>query len=153
MRQITANEKAPAYTRQEAHINAPIQIVWSTLTDLKKWPEWNESVKEMRFQGQVAAGAEFRWKAGGMRISSRIEQITSPFVIVWSGRTMGIRAIHAWTFAEEKNGTQARTEESFEGVLVWLFARQMRKTLANALHQGLDALKREAEKRARATRD
>ncbi len=153
MKQIAANEKAPAFARQEAHIDAPIQVVWSILTDFEKWPEWNESVKEMRFQGPVEAGAEFRWKAGGMRIRSRIEQIASPFTIVWSGRTMGIRAIHSWTLTEEKNGTQARTEESFEGWLAWLFAGQMRKALANALHQGLDALKNEAEKRGRATRD
>ncbi|NLP11272.1 SRPBCC domain-containing protein [bacterium] len=153
MKQIAANEKAPAYARQEAHIDAPITVVWSVLTDLAKWPEWNVSVKEMRLQGRVEVGAEFHWKTGGMKICSRIEQITPPFTIVWSGRTMGIRAIHAWTFTTEKNSTRVRTEESFEGFMTWLFARPMRRVLAKALQQGLDALKDEAEKRHRAKLD
>jgi len=153
MKQIATNETAPAFAKQEAHINAPIQVVWSILTDFEKWPEWNESVKEMRFQGPVEAGAEFRWKAGGMRIRSRIEQFTSPFTIVWSGRTMGIRAIHSWTLTEETNGTNVRTEESFEGLMAWLFASLMRRMLANALQQGRAALKNEAEKKHCATRN
>jgi len=151
MKQIAANEKAPAYARREARIDAPIQVVWSILTDFAKWPEWNESVQEMHLQGKVEAGAEFRWKSGSMKIGSRIEHIAQPFTIVWSGRTMGIRAIHSWTFTAEKNGTKARTEESFEGFLARLFAGPMRKILANALQQGLDALKKEAEKRHQAT--
>ena len=111
----------------------------------------DESIQEMHLQGKVEAGAEFRWKSGSMKIGSRIEHIAQPFTIVWSGRTMGIRAIHSWTFTAEKNGTKARTEESFEGFLARLFAGPMRKILANALQQGLDALKKEAEKRHQAT--
>jgi len=94
--QIKDNEVAPVLAECEAEIKAPIQIVWQVLTDLEKWPEWNESVQEMHLQGEVAIGTEFRWKTGGMRIRSRIEEITSPVSIVWSGRTMGIRAIHVW---------------------------------------------------------
>ncbi|OPZ68690.1 MAG: Polyketide cyclase / dehydrase and lipid transport [bacterium ADurb.Bin478] len=153
MKQITANEKAPVYARQEASINAPIQVVWSLLTDFEKWPEWNESVQEMHLQGKVEVGAEFRWKTGSMKICSRIEHIAPPFTIVWSGRSTGIRAMHAWTLTAEKNGTRVRTEESFEGFVAWLFARPLRKVLADALQQGLHALKKEAEKRDHTTLD
>lgn len=147
MNHMQANEKAPAYAMREAYINAPLQLVWNILANFDKWPEWNESVKEMHLQGEVAAGTEFRWIAGGLKIRSRIEEVTSPVRIAWSGRTMGIRAKHSWTFAAEKNGTKVRTEESFEGLVVVLFARQMRKALGNALDQGISALKKEAEKR------
>lgn len=149
---IQANEKAPAYAMRDAWVNAPVQLVWSILANLEKWPEWNDSVKEMHLQGEVIAGTEFRWIAGGMKIRSRIEEVDSPSRIVWSGRTMGIRAIHSWTFAAEKNGTKVRTEESFEGLIVVLLAKQMRKALGNALDQGISALKKEAEKRHREVR-
>ncbi|HNW61243.1 MAG TPA: SRPBCC family protein [bacterium] len=147
MVQIQVNEKAPAYAMREAYINAPIQLVWSILTDLEKWPEWNDSVKTMDLQGKVAAGTEFRWTAGGLKIRSRIEQVDAPKRIVWSGRTIGIRAMHSWTFTEEKEGTKVRTEESFEGWMVKLLARPMNRSLSDALEQGLAALKKEAEKR------
>ena len=147
MKEIQANQNAPAFARQEAFINAPLQLVWAILVDFAKWPEWNESVTEMNLQGQVAVGTAFHWIAGGMKIRSRIEQVDSLRKIVWSGRTMGIRAIHVWTLTEEQNGTRARTEESFEGLLVRLLAKTMRKALDKALIQGLVALKREAEKR------
>jgi hypothetical protein len=149
MTQMQANEKAPAYAMQEAYINAPIQTVWGILADFAKWPKWNDSVKEMHFQGEVEVGKEFRWNASGMKIRSRIEELNSPLRIVWSGRTMGIRAIHSWAFAVEKNGTKVRSEESFEGLVVVLFAKQMKKALDNALDQGISALKKEAEKRNR----
>lgn len=148
MTQIKVNENAPAYAMHEAEIKAPVQLVWSILADLEKWPVWNEGVQEMNLQGPVVVGTEFGWKTGGMKIRSRIEEITTPLRIVWSGRTMGIRALHSWTFTEEKNGTKVRTEESFEGLVVSLFAGPMRKTLVKALEQGMAALKQEAEKRA-----
>ncbi len=150
MDQLKANEKAPAYALHEAEIKAPIHLVWSLLTDLENWPAWNEGVEEMHLEGEVAVGTKFRWKGGGMKIHSRIEELTAPVRIVWSGRTMGIRAIHSWTFAEGNNGTTVRTEESFEGLVVSLLAGSMRKALAKALQQGLAALKTEAEKRAHA---
>ncbi len=86
----------------------------------------------MHLQGQVAEGTEFRWIAGSMKIRSRIEQVDPPYRIGWSGRTLGIRAQHTWTFAAVEKGTKVRTEESFEGFVVWLFARQMRKAFGLA---------------------
>lgn len=150
MDQIKVNDQAPAYALHEAEIRAPIQLVWSILTGLAEWPAWNEGVQEMHLQGEVAVGTEFRWKTGGMKIRSRIEELTAPTRIVWSGRTMGIRAIHVWTLTKADEGTKVRTEESFEGLVVSLLAGSMRKALAKALQQGMAALKKEAEKRARA---
>ncbi|HOT97079.1 MAG TPA: SRPBCC family protein [bacterium] len=149
MVQIQVDQKAPAYAVREAYVNAPIQLVWNILANLEKWPEWNDSVKAMDLQGNVVPGTEFRWTAGGMKIRSRIEQVDPPRRIVWSGRTMGIRAMHSWTFAEEKEGTKVRTEESFEGWIVKLLARKMKRALSEALEQGISALKNEAEKRHR----
>jgi len=42
---------------------------------------------------------------------------------------------------------KVRTEESFQGLIVRLFARRMNNELAIALRQGLGALKSEAERR------
>ena len=59
---------------------------------------------------------------------------------------MGIRAIHVWTFEEQEGDVVVRTEESFDGLIVRIFARSMRRMLASSLEKGLSALKAESEK-------
>ena len=150
MDQIKVNDQAPAYALHEAEIRAPIQLVWSILTGLAEWPAWNEGVQEMHLQGEVAVGTEFRWKTGGMKIRSRIEELTAPTRIVWSGRTMGIRAIHVWALTGTNESTSVWTGECFYGIVASLLASPLRKSLAKALQQGMAALKKDAEKRVRA---
>ncbi len=147
-----ANDRAPAYAMRESYIDAPVQLVWSILADIQGWPQWNREVKEVSLHGEVSPGTGFHWTSGGMKIRSCIEEVESQRRIVWSGRTMGIRAIHSWMFTEEGSGTRVRTEESFEGLIVRFMAGKMRKTLEKALEQGLGALKDEAEGRCREAR-
>jgi hypothetical protein len=128
-------------------VDAPVEEVWAVLTALESWPSWNPGVGSMEVRGSLAAGTEFRWVAGGMRIHSRIETIEAPRRIVWSGRTMGIRAVHLWELAPAGTATRVHTEEAFLGLIVRLFAGRMKRELEAALAQGLDALKTEAERR------
>lgn len=147
MRSVEANRNAPAFAEDEANVNAPIETVWRVLSDFEKWPAWNESVSEMKLLGPVEENTEFHWIAGGMKIKSRIESVEIPKRIVWSGKTMGIRAIHAWELSEVGTSTKVHTEESFQGLIVRLFSGRMKKELIQALKQGLGALKKEAERR------
>ena len=147
MPRIEVSKNAPAIATREALVDAPIDEVWAVLTDLAKWPQWNESVTGMEVHGPLAAGTEFRWVAGGMKIRSRIEEVEAPNRIVWSGTTMAIRAVHIWELAPADSMTRVRTEESFQGLIVRLFARRMRRELDRALEQGIGALKNEAEMR------
>jgi hypothetical protein len=144
---IEPNEKAPAYSMKKEFIDAPVKEVWNILVNISQWPKWNDGVKDVHIAGDVKTGTEFRWISNGMKIRSRIEKVEEPNRIVWSGRTMGIRAVHSWVLAEQGNQTEVSTEESFEGLIVRLLSGQMQKTLDGALGQVLGALKREAEKR------
>lgn len=103
----------------------------------------------MNIRDPVAAGTEFFWVAGGMKIKSRIEAVDAPYRIAWSGNTMGIKAMHLWELEPSGTMTKVHTEESFQGLIVRLFAKRMKEALNSALAQGLDALKNEAEKRHR----
>jgi len=49
--------------------------------------------------------------AGGAKIKSRIEKLNSPNRIVWSGTSMGIKAVHVWELHPENGGTSVRTED------------------------------------------
>jgi len=145
---MDVNRKAPAAGKAEAVIRAPIEIVWGVLSGLEQWPSWNKSVSKVRVSGPVEAGTTFAWQAGRSRIVSRLEEVAPPNRIAWSGRMLGIRAIHVWELRGEDGGTRVRTEESFEGPVAWLFRGYARKVLAKALDQGLSSLKSEAESQA-----
>lgn len=147
MAQVDIERNAPAVGSAEAAVGAPVEVVWHVLSDLGNWPAWNRSVTAIRVNGAVEAGTTFDWKAGGMKISSRLEEVTPPLRIAWTGRMFGVRAVHVWELAAEGSGTRVRTRESFAGWLARLLPGTMRKALAKALEQGLAALKAAVESR------
>ena len=150
MMAVNVSGSAPVVEHADVVVNAPVETVWAVLSDFPNWPTWNRSVTRMEFAGPVAVGTTFRWVGGGTRITSRIEEVEPCRRLVWSGRTLGIRALHVWTFEERPDGTRVFTAESFEGLLAKVFSGLMRKTLSRALAEGLVALKAEAESRHRA---
>ena len=140
------NRKAPAIASAEVLVLAPLDVVWSVQTNFTEWSRWNPDVEYVDMEGSLAPGTEFRWKAAGAAITSELQEVEPKRRIVWTGKILGIRAVHVWTFVEQANGVLVRTEESFEGLLARLFAKSMRRMLAAALTKGLDALKTECER-------
>ena len=141
------NESAPVVGRSEIEIAAPPDAVWEVLTAFEGWPSWLRDVKSMSIEGPVAPGTVFRWKAGPATITSKLERVEPPQLISWTGRTLGIKAIHFWHFEARDGGTFVRTEESYEGLVARLLRRSLQKTLDRALDDGLQDLKAEVERR------
>lgn len=140
------NRRAPAVASAEILVRAPLDIVWSVQTNIGEWSRWNPEVEYVDMEGPLAPGTGFRWKAGGAAISSELQEVEPKRRIVWTGKLLGIRAIHVWTFVEQAEGVLVRTEESFDGLLARLFAKSMRHMLSSALIKGLEALKAECER-------
>jgi uncharacterized protein YndB with AHSA1/START domain len=138
----------PVKSKREVEITAPPEVVWEVLTGFEHWPDWNPDVKSMSFQGPVAPGSEFRWKAGPGTIVSTLEEVDRPRYIRWRGRTLSIKAMHEWRFEPSNGGTRVETEESFSGLLARLFRGSLQKTLDRSTESGLEHLKRESERRA-----
>ena len=143
-----ASTGAPVSSKREIDIAAPAEVVWEVLTDFDRWPQWNPEVKSMSWDGPVAPGSVFRWKAGPGTIVSTLEEVDRPRYVRWRGRTMSIAASHEWRFEDRDGGTHVETNESFSGGLARLLRRTLQKQLDRALEEGLEHLKREAERRA-----
>ena len=141
-------ETAPVRSGGEIEIAAPPQVVWEVLTRFENWPNWNPDVKSMSFHGPLAPGSEFRWKAGPGMIVSTLERVEAPRYISWRGRTLTIDAYHEWWLEPRDGGTHVRTEESFSGLLARLLRGTLQKTLDKSFKDGLERLKREAERRS-----
>ena len=120
------------------------------LTAIDRWPSWNPAVKSMAMQGPLTPGSVFRWKAGPAKITSTIRRVEPPRLIAWTGKTLGIRAIHVYGLEPRDGGTFVQTEESYSGLVARLLRGSLQKTLDRALADGLGYLKEEAEQRQRA---
>jgi uncharacterized protein YndB with AHSA1/START domain len=140
------NARAPVLGASEIEIAASPEAVWAVLTAFERWPSWNRDVKSMTVQGPLAPGSVFRWKAGPGTIESRIQRVEPSRVIAWTGKTLGIKAIHLWHLEPRGSGTFVRTEESYEGLVTRLFRGPIQKTLDRALTDGLRDLKAEVER-------
>ncbi len=144
------NERAPVVGKSEIEIAAAPEAVWEVLTAFERWPSWNKDVRSMSMQGPVAEGSVFRWKAGPGTITSTIRLVEPPRRIAWTGKTLGVKAIHFWHLEPRDGKTLVRTEESYEGLVARLMRGSLQKTLDTALADGLRYLKAEVEGRGAA---
>jgi uncharacterized protein YndB with AHSA1/START domain len=140
--------RAPVVGAAEIEISAEPELVWGVLTAFERWPTWNPHVESLSMRGDVSVGSEFRWKAGPGTITSTIQEVDPPRRIAWTGRTLGIRAVHVWWLEPSGSVTTVLTEESYQGLVARLFRRSLQKTLDRALDDGLRYLKAEVERRA-----
>ena len=144
---LEIDESAPVVGRSEIEIAAPPEVAWDVLTAIGNWPAWNPDVKSVSVEGAIGRGSKFRWRAGAGTITSTIEQLEPPRRIVWTGRSLGIKAMHVHTLEPRDRSTLVRTAESFDGVVARLFRGRLQKTLETALRNELQHLKVEAERR------
>ena len=145
---MDVDRDAPAVARSEDEIQADPETVWDVLIAFEDWPGWNPDVKSVRLDGTPQEGTVFRWKAGRATIASTLAQLERPRRLAWTGKTTGIRAVHVWSLEPREGGTLARTEESWDGLLVRILRGPMQRNLQKTLDDGLRYLKAEAERRA-----
>lgn len=137
---------APLTGRKETVINAPVETVWAVQTDIERWPEWNPDVSTVVLEGRLAAGSTFRWKASGLNIVSTIQELEPQRRISWTGVSLGMRAIHIWTFEPQGSSTRVTTEESLAGWMPRLIKLVSPRFLEQSLEKSLQILKARAER-------
>jgi len=132
----------------EILIDAPVSLVWQVLCNIREWPSWNPAVSVVSVYGEYEPGTEFQWKADGVTMISQLQEMVPNRRLVWTGRIPGMRAIHAWEFAEREGGTFVKSEESADGLMSRLLSRLIARMLTNALEKALQSLRQECERQA-----
>ena len=146
--QMEINLHAPAVADGETQITADPETVWEVIAAIEEWPTWNPDIKSASLEGPLGPGSVFRWKSGWSSLISTLQVVDRPREIAWTGKTMGIRAIHIFRLSPRDSGTLARSEESWEGLIATLLKGYSRKTLDRGIRAFLSALKNESERRA-----
>jgi len=142
------NESAPVIASHEIEVEAKPEAIWAILVAVDRWPDWNPDVRATFIKGDLAVGTEFRWKAGPGTIRSTVMEMVEPHRLLWTGTTLGIKAVHLWQIERRGEKTLVRSEESWEGLLPGILRGTMKKMLSRSIQQGLIYLKKEAERRS-----
>ena len=142
------DRQAPATAAGEVLIAASQETVWQILSDIGNWPTWNADVASVAVQGPIEPGTEFRWRSGWASLVSRLQVVDPPREIGWTGKSMGIHAVHVFHLETRDGRTAVRSEESFRGLIPSILRGYSRKVLQRGIDGILAALKAEAERRA-----
>jgi uncharacterized protein YndB with AHSA1/START domain len=130
---MDVNAAAPVVTRDEIRIDAPLEVVWATQTDVAAWPRWRPQVPAARLDGALRVGTTFHWEEGGLEIASTVQELDALRRLVWSGPAQGIEAVHVWEFTPTDRGVLVRTEESWDGAPVRVQAAALQPLLDGAI--------------------
>lgn len=143
---MDADRHAPVFAEGRIDIASTAERLWDLIADVAAWPRWNADVQDVVVEGPIAEGTVFRWKGGSTRIVSTLRVVDRPREIAWTGRTLGIRAIHSWRFEPGPMGAVASMQESFAGGPTRLMRGLLQRQLDAATEHGLRSLKIEAER-------
>lgn len=142
---MNIDQSAPLKAQKSIEISAPVNTVWALLADIPDWPKWQPDVTTAEIEGELAVGSIFRWKAAGLNITSTLQEVQPDQQIGWTGKSVGMQAVHHWTLESIENGTRVSTEESLNGwfarLLKFFDTHFLEKSLANSLN----VLKKRAE--------
>jgi len=147
---MQADANAPVFATGEVEMAADPETVWAVMADIGRWPDWNADISAATLHGPVRPGTSFSWKSGPGTIRSTFQVVERPTELSWTGKTMGIPAIHVYRLraSDQRPGhTVVQTEESWGGLLARLLRRPFTRTLQTAIDTGLARLKAEAERR------
>ncbi len=129
-------------------VQAGAEKLWNILTNVQSWPEWHRTsyIRSVE-SGPLKEGSAFVAELGGIRWNIKVIKANKPFSICWTGRRLGIQAIHDWEFVEEKGKTKAITRESMSGGVLILTYPIVKRRLSKYDYKWLVDLKSKAESR------
>ncbi|MEO7489153.1 MAG: hypothetical protein ABIU77_18715, partial [Ferruginibacter sp.] len=110
------------------------------------WTKWQSDISQPRLNGQLKPNTTFDWKMGGVKIHSTLHTVEPFTKFGWTGKTLGVSAIHNWMLTDLNGQTQVSVQESMEGFLAGLLKRSFNKTLAKGMENWLVLLKAACEK-------
>lgn len=139
------DRSAPVVVDTELVIYTPVDAIWSALTDIDRWAEWNPLIDEARLEGPLAPGSVIHWRTSGLTLASTLVVVAPRREIGWDGTDQGIRGLHDWVLEPHDRCIRVIVSESMDGGAASQDADKMRGDLRTMLDSWLDRLKARAE--------
>jgi len=106
-------------------IAASPDVIWSTLSDVERWPEWTHSVSEVERldAGDFGVGSRARVKQPGMpRLVWEVTEYAPGEVFSWASKIPGVTTTgghHLTTTGNSVTVTLMLDQEGFLAPVVW----------------------------------
>lgn len=131
-------------------IHATPTIVWSILTEFKKYPEWNPFIKSLK--GSVAEGKQIEVQLPGMKFKPTVVTFKPEQEFAWLGH-LWIKGLfdgrHSFRLVDNNDGTTTfYHSENFSGILVPIFKQKLLKDTLKGFEHMNQKLKARAEELA-----
>lgn len=142
------DDRAPIHGRRRILIEAPVAVVWETLTDLDRWREILEpELHAISAPEGIIPGATFSRTIRRATIEATFAVVDEPHELAWSGSAFGANVVHRFVLVSDgQERTVAGVEESMAGRMLGTFFTVQRLVLS--LEASLRGLKRAAEARS-----
>ncbi len=149
-----SNINDPLHVDTSIEIAAPRELVWSVLTDLPSYGEWNPYIQQVDGTGEpgttvtvtaLPTGAE-----ESMTYPVEVIAVEAPTLLKWEGGfpdRLQWCADHRWELAETDTGTVVRHHERFSGELAESILAENRDRVITDFGRFNEALKAESERR------
>ena len=108
--------------KESIKINAPMEKVWQTFTDLTRWTEWNTVMSEIVCDDKCLLNGKdirccFRPFIFPIKVNIKIHDIVPFERVIWSAQKKGLFAFHEFFFQEHESSIVVTSKETFSGVL------------------------------------
>ncbi len=102
-------------------INADIEKIWKTFTDLTCWAEWNTVARNaVSDSGNLEKGDRFtfciRPFSVPITLKQRIAEVVPAQRVVWTGSKFGIYSRHEFLFQQVADRVQVTSRETLRGL-------------------------------------
>jgi hypothetical protein len=129
-------------------IEAPLQTVWDTFTDLPRLGEWNPLLTAM--EGELGLGQRLQLEIASMptQVEATVIRYNPPFELQWLDYIPGGAMTPCFGVKLEalgENRTRFVVQESFEGRLVGIAGKQLDRTMPPQYKAMCQALKARVE--------
>ena len=138
--------------KTQININCPPEETWKTLTDFKKYPEWNPMIKSIEGKLIRRNRLKVRLEIEGMSkmtIKPRVATFHSGKSFSWLGHLLIIGLFDGHHIFEINQNQDDSTDfihrEQFSGVMVPLMRKSLETKVAKGFEEMNQALKKECE--------
>jgi uncharacterized protein YndB with AHSA1/START domain len=129
--------------------DAPVETVWAALVDVRRWPEWTESMQDVRWLDDegLRVGARARIKQpGSPALTWTVTELDAGRAFTWEASSPVVTTVgtHAVSAAGDQLSTLTLGLQQ-SGVLAWLVGALTGARTRRFVQLEADGLKRAAE--------
>lgn len=148
---VRLTSQDPKRLETEIEIDAAPELVWSVITDLASYSDWNPFIVDAHGDATVGGRVDVEMRPEGgkaIRFAPTVTEATAPSEFEWLGH-LGPRGLfdgrHRFELVPTEAGTRLRHSEEFTGLLVPLLAKSLDAGTLDGFRAMNEAMKRRIE--------